>query len=200
MASRSSVGHLSGGRFQKLIRRHSSAAAAESQGDDGSVQYNNDGAFGGASGIHYIDTDARGTEGYVGFGVTGASVTHRITLPDTAGTQGRILANAYNTYSTRRLKKNIRNIEDPIAMVMNMRGVFFDWKKSGIRDIGFIAEEVGGILPEIVDFDDNGTDARSMDYARITPLLLECVKQQQKKIENLENKIISLERLTHNDK
>ena len=85
-------------------------------------------------------------------------------------------------------------------MVMNMRGVFFDWKKSGIRDIGFIAEEVGGILPEIVDFDDNGTDARSMDYARITPLLLECVKQQQKKIENLENKIICLERLTHNDK
>jgi len=197
MAQRRSVGRYSRARIDQLVRAGAvDAALPDPEGSDTEIQYNNDGVFGGASGLVYIDSGSN--TGYSGFGVGGASVTHRITLPDTSGPSGRVLANSYNTYSTRRLKKNIKNIEDPISMVMKMRGVSFDWKKSGLQDVGFIAEEVGDILPEIVDYENNGIDARSMDYSRITPLLLECIKKQQFKIEKLEKKLIALEELYSN--
>jgi archaellum component FlaC len=39
-----------------------------------------------------------------------------------------------------------------------------------------IAEEVGRVLPEIVDYEENGVDAVGMDYSKLTPLLVEAVK------------------------
>ena len=38
-----------------------------------------------------------------------------------------------------------------------------------------IAEEVGKVLPEIVNYEENGTDAIGMDYSKLTPLLVEAV-------------------------
>ena len=38
-----------------------------------------------------------------------------------------------------------------------------------------IAEEVGAVLPEIVQYDENGIDAIGMDYSKLTPLLVEAV-------------------------
>jgi hypothetical protein len=48
-----------------------------------------------------------------------------------------------------------------------------------------IAEEVGEILPEAVAYEENGIDAQSIDYGRLTALLVEAVKEQQKTIEQL---------------
>jgi len=42
-----------------------------------------------------------------------------------------------------------------------------------------IAEEVGKVVPEVVSYEANGKDARGIDYARLTALLVEAVKQQQ---------------------
>jgi len=39
-----------------------------------------------------------------------------------------------------------------------------------------IAEEVGAVLPEIVQYEENGVDAMGMDYSKLTPLLVEAVK------------------------
>ncbi len=41
--------------------------------------------------------------------------------------------------------------------------------------MGFIAEEVGEVLPEIVVYEENGVDAIGMDYSKMTPLLVEAV-------------------------
>ncbi len=38
-----------------------------------------------------------------------------------------------------------------------------------------IAEEVGKVLPEIVNYEENGIDAMGMDYSKMTPLLVEAV-------------------------
>ncbi len=73
---------------------------------------------------------------------------------------------------------------------MSMRGVTYDWKNSGKSDIGFIAEEVGEILPEIVAYEKNGVDAKSVDYSRVVPLLIEAIKAQQVELELLQ-KIVS---------
>ncbi len=56
-----------------------------------------------------------------------------------------------------------------------------------------IAEEVGKVLPEIVVYEANGVDANGMDYSKITPLLLEAIKAQQKEIELLKARLEKLE-------
>ena len=55
------------------------------------------------------------------------------------------------------------------------------------HDVGVIAQEIEAILPEIVTTRDNGYKA--VKYERIVALLIECIKEQQKQITNLENKI-----------
>jgi len=95
------------------------------------------------------------------------------------------IADAWTTYSSRRWKKNIQTIENAIDTVMSMRGVTYNWKESGKSDIGFIAEEVGEILPEIVAYEKNGIDAQSVDYSRVVPLLIEAIKAQQVELDLL---------------
>ena len=60
-----------------------------------------------------------------------------------------------------------------------MRGVYYDWDEEhgGKHDVGMIAEEVGSVLPEIVQYEENGVDARGMDYSKLTPLLVQAVNE-----------------------
>ena len=78
---------------------------------------------------------------------------------------------------------------------MAIRGIFFDWDQEhgGKHDVGMIAEEVGKVLPEIVVYEENGVDAIGMDYSKITPLLVEAIKAQQKEIELLKARLEKLE-------
>lgn len=59
--------------------------------------------------------------------------------------------------------------------------------------MGFVAEEVGKVIPEIVDYEENGIDARGLDYGHMTPVLLQAIKEQQQQIEAQAGKIESLE-------
>jgi len=61
---------------------------------------------------------------------------------------------------------------------MMLRGVYFNWdaEHGGGHDVGMVAEEVGKVLPEIVQYEENGIDATGMDYSKLTPLLVESVK------------------------
>ena len=65
----------------------------------------------------------------------------------------------------------------------------YTWKSDGSHDIGLIAEEVGKVVPEVVQYEENGIDAKSVDYARLVALLIEGMKEQQKRIEALEKKL-----------
>ena len=73
-------------------------------------------------------------------------------------------------------------MSDALAKVEKLRGVSYDLKETGKHEIGVIAEEVGAVVPEIVSWEDNGKDARGVDYARLTALLIEAVKTQQAQI------------------
>ncbi len=130
------------------------------------------------------------SSGFVGVSLTGSYITHGVTLPNKSDATGSVKANAFLSYSSRRYKEDIVPIEDPISKVKNLQGVSFAWKSSGDKDIGFIAEDVGEIIPEIVSFEENGVDASSMDYPKLTALLVEAVKEQQKRIEKLENMLL----------
>jgi hypothetical protein len=93
--------------------------------------------------------------------------------------QGAALADGWATYSSRRWKTNIQTLPDALDKVERLRGVSYDLKENGKHEIGVIAEEVGAVVPEIVQWDKNGKDANGVDYSRLTALLIEAVKQQQ---------------------
>jgi|TARA_R110000824_G_scaffold234462_10_gene423021 hypothetical protein len=149
-------------------------------GVDKQIQFNDDGEQAGASDMVYNTGN-----GYLGMGASGADVTHRLTLPNVSGVGGRVKANAYVTYSSQRYKGEIKNIPDPINLLNKLNGVTYEWNDSKRTDIGFIAEDVGKVIPCIVDYEENGVDAIAMDYSRINAVLVEAVKEQNKIINNL---------------
>jgi hypothetical protein len=101
----------------------------------------------------------------------------------------------YGSSSSIRWKHNLEPISRPLHKVSRLRGVSFDWDKEhgGHHDVGMIAEEVGEVLPEIVSYEENGIDAVGMDYSRLTPLLVEAIKEQQMQIETQAARIAALE-------
>jgi len=92
----------------------------------------------------------------------------------------------YGGTSSIRWKNNIEPITDPLDKLSQIRGVTFDWDREhgGEHAVGFIAEEVGKVLPEIVFYEENGIDAKGMDYSRVTPLLVEAVNAMRKEFQD----------------
>jgi|21_taG_2_1085346.scaffolds.fasta_scaffold03876_2 hypothetical protein len=124
----------------------------------------------------------------------------------------------FGAASDRRLKKDIKPLEGALAIVSKLNPVsyYFDLQKypnMGLnteKEYGFIAQEVGEILPEIVrekGLNTNGTveikenDLPNdkvevfsvMDYTRIIPILTQAIKEQQEIIKSLEKRIEALE-------
>ena len=90
-----------------------------------------------------------------------------------------------------RYKKNITSLNNSLENIFKINGVRYDFKKEEFPErnfpdknqIGFIAQEIEKIFPEMVFTDEKGY--KSVDYARLTPVLVEAMKEQQKMIEDL---------------
>lgn len=93
--------------------------------------------------------------------------------------------------SDSRVKLNPSNIANSLGKVMSLNGVYFTWdeekqtKYKG-RDVGVIAQEVEKILPEIVN--ENKDGYKEVQYHKIIPLLIECIKDLKKEIDELKSK------------
>ena len=98
---------------------------------------------------------------------------------------------AFGTPSDKRLKENIKPIESALEKAMKLQGVTFDWKKSNSElnikeDIGFIAQDIQKVVPELVRENENGM--LSMRHQGIAPILLEAIKELKAEIEELKLK------------
>ena len=106
---------------------------------------------------------------------------------------GALTATTVNAPSDQRLKKSITPIPNALAKVMSLRGVNFEWKDTSMngKQIGFIAQEVEKVVPEVVNYSKE-SDTYTMQYAPVTALLVEAMKEQQKTIEQLkaENEVL----------
>jgi hypothetical protein len=125
---------------------------------------------------------------FVGVGlVSTAAPQFRLDLPNTAGAGGQGRANAWTTYSSRRWKENVQPLQGALATIARLEAVTFDWKaeQGGVSDLGFIAEDVGKVLPELVEWEEGGEFARSLKYDRMSAVAIQGIKEQQAQIENL---------------
>lgn len=80
------------------------------------------------------------------------------------------------------LKTNIKPIDDPLAKVMQLNGVSFDWKETQQPSMGVIAQELEKVFPELVKQSDSH---KSVNYNGLIGVLIEAIKEQQKQIEEL---------------
>ena len=99
---------------------------------------------------------------------------------------------AFGNPSDKRLKENIKPIESALDKVSKLQGVTFDWKKSDSildikEDIGFIAQDVQKVLPELVR--ENKDGMLSMRHQGVAPILLEAIKELKAEIEELKKQI-----------
>ena len=93
--------------------------------------------------------------------------------------------------SDRRLKENIKPLKNSLSKVLNLEGVSFNRKITPQEpEIGFIAQDVRKVVPEIVKEDDEGM--LSVSYSKTVALLVEGMKEQQKMINKLQQEIQEL--------
>ena len=86
-------------------------------------------------------------------------------------------------YSDESLKKDVSTIEGALDKTKALRGVEFTRIADEKRSIGVIAQELETVLPELVLTDSEGI--KSVNYAQITGLLIEAVKELSAKVDEL---------------
>ena len=104
---------------------------------------------------------------------------------------------AYGSPSDKRLKENIKPINSALEKVTKLQGVTFDWKdkkqdkaydpdQNWKHDIGFIAQDVQKVIPELVRKNEN--ELLSMRHQGVIPILVEAIKELEARVKELENK------------
>jgi len=134
--------------------------------------------------------------GFIGLGTNTPTVRLQVS--------GDIIANSIAGSSDIRFKKDISPIENPLTKVMQLRGVNFNWNTdaypqrmfSDKRTMGFIAQEVEKIVPEIVQTENTAEGFKSIQYDKVVALLVEAVKAQQKQIQQLKREVKKLKKQT----
>jgi hypothetical protein len=131
-------------------------------------------------------------------GVGTLNPTQRFTV-DNGTSIGTYTTSGWIHTSDMRLKTNVVSVSDALSKVMDLNGVYFNWKKTPDTDhqIGFLAQEVEKVLPEVVVKDAAGN--YGLAYGSITALLVNAMKEQQqqlvekdKKMEELVNEIAAI--------
>lgn len=85
------------------------------------------------------------------------------------------------------MKKNLKKIESAVEKLSGLHGYSFDWKSSGERDIGLVAQEVQNVFPEAVTKMDN--EKLGVDYAKLIAPLVEAVRELKAQNEELKKEI-----------
>ena len=140
-----------------------------------------------ANQIAAAETNAAGTQ-YLLF--TSSSGTGNKTVRIDGGLTYNADTNVLIVGSDERWKDNIQTIENPIEKVQQLRGVTYEWKDSGDRTYGLIAQEVEKVLPELVNTNEDGY--KGVGYQNMVSILIEAVKEQQTQIDALKAKVDEL--------
>lgn len=97
-------------------------------------------------------------------------------------------ASCWTDASDRNLKENIHKLEYGLSDVMKLDASRFTYKKTGIEGIGFIAQDVKEIIPEVV----NGTEGQmGIAYGSMVPVLVNAIQELAEKVYSFADQIIT---------
>jgi len=105
-----------------------------------------------------------------------------------------VIAFSTTTASDIKFKENVKSIPYGLKEVLQMNPVEFDWieKRDGTHDIGFIAQEMEKIVPEVIKETETlevGGTHKTMDYAKLTSILVQAIQEQQEQINKLKEQL-----------
>ena len=134
--------------------------------------------------------------GTVGIGTTSPSYTLHVN-GSVAGTSG------YINLSDKRFKKDIKPIENALDTVLLLEGVTYNWNLDttvikdknldSLNHIGFVAQDIEKILPQVVSTANDEDKSKSVAYSDIVPVLTEAIKELSAQIKDLKTRIQTLE-------
>lgn len=146
-----------------------------------------------ASHITFADLTVFGTMARIPVtGVYFQAVTGRAVQVNTAGTLG-------TTASTRRVKRDIEDAGLDTAKVLQLRPVHFRYRPDMVEGagdelhLGLIAEEVADLGLDCLVYEDANGEPAGVDYQLVAVALLDVVKEQQARLDDLTARIEALE-------
>ena len=148
----------------------------------------------GYSGFHFLD----GTGYFIGQN----SSSRELRLYSGAETAGATLTNgatSFGTFSDERLKYDVEDIENAVDMIRDWRTV--KYRLNGVdepnskKKIGIVAQDLVGILDEVIDSTKrkgDETEYMTVRYTEIVPVLVKALQETTKRIETLEAEVKTL--------
>ena len=122
-------------------------------------------------------------------GNDGGSGITALTL-DMSGAGAATFNNDVTAFSDKRLKTDIKNIDNALSKVTKMQGVYY--KRNDIDDareqVGVLAQDIEEVLPQVVLTADDDFKTKSVDYGKICAVLIESIKELKAEIDQLKGK------------
>ena len=143
------------------------------------------------------DAQKRALEAYANIVLNqgGSQATTTSTLPETdttAQNAGLAMMAAYMamSMSDKRLKKDVRSVENACEAIRKMSGVLFTYSSTGVESAGVIAQEQEDVTPELVAVMDNGYKA--VNYGGLAAYFIEGFKAMLDQIDDLKAQVAEL--------
>ncbi|MBL7738104.1 MAG: tail fiber domain-containing protein [Chitinophagaceae bacterium] len=110
---------------------------------------------------------------------------------------GTLWVNGATYASDERFKQNIETISSPLQKIQQINGVVYEMRVGEFpqyhfmpgRQIGLLAQNVEKVIPEAINEKDG---YKGVDYAKLVPLLIEGIKEQQQQIDELKKLVEQL--------
>jgi len=115
---------------------------------------------------------------------TSGTFSNNLTVSNDLTVTNDLSAGTITETSSIVLKENISPLKNAVVKILQLDAVNYNRISSGKKEVGFIAEDVETIIPEVVDI--NG-EYKSISYSRLTAYLVEAVKELKTQINELEN-------------
>jgi hypothetical protein len=102
---------------------------------------------------------------------------------------------SFLSVSDEREKEHIYEISESLNKIVDLRPTKFTWKETQKEDVGFIAQEVEKVIPEVVETTkgfintDEDMNRKTISYPKLIPYLVDTIKELKKRIEELEKKV-----------
>jgi hypothetical protein len=120
---------------------------------------------------------------FYGFGINGSTLRYQSPDINTqhlfycgATAYFRINSAGGANVSDRRFKSDVELVSNALAKVCQLQGITFKMQDLEKRQMGFIAQDVADVVPEVVSYDE-GCDSHFLSYDKLTALLCEGIKE-----------------------